>query len=99
MLPKDFWTLTFHEFLCTQKGINDRFELEQRQEWERIRWLACVNLQPHTKKGQNLTPQKLVRFDWEKKKVKTDAKKQRKRAEYINKKYKLLNKKDGTENS
>jgi hypothetical protein len=61
--------------------------------------LACVNLQPHTKKGQNLTPQKLVRFDWEKKKVKTDAKKQRKRAEYINKKYELLNKKDGTENS
>ena len=91
--------MTFHEFLCTQKGINDRLELEQRYEWERVRWLACVILQPHTKKGQNLTPQKLVKFDWEKKKVKTDIEKQRKRAEYISKKYKLLNKDNGTENS
>ena len=50
LLPKDFWDLTFHEFQCMQKGINDRIELEQRWEWERVRWLACVNLQPHTKK-------------------------------------------------
>ena len=99
MLPKDFWNLTFHEFLCTQRGINDRLELEQRYEWERIRWLACAFLQPHTKKGQNLTPQKLVKFDWEKKKRKTNAKKQRQRAEYINKKYELLNKKDGSKES
>ena len=99
MLPKDFWNLTFHEFLCTQRGINDRLELEQRYEWERVRWLACAFLQPHTKKGQNLTPQKLVKFDWEKKKRKTNAKKQRQRAEYINKKYELLNKIDGSEES
>ena len=89
--------MTFHEFLCTQKGINDRLELEQRYEWERVRWLACVILQPHTKKGQNLTPQKLVKFDWEKKQVKNDIEKQRKRAEYISKKYELLNKDNGTE--
>jgi hypothetical protein len=57
--------------------------------------LACVNLQPHTKKGQNLTPQKLVKFDWEKKKRKTDINKQRKRAEYVKKKYELLNKDNG----
>ena len=89
--------MTFHEFLCTQKGINDRLELEQKYEWERVRWLACVILQPHTKKGQNLTPEKLVKFDWEKKKVKTDIEKQRKRAEYISKKYELVNKDNGTE--
>ena len=65
-----------------QKGVNDRLEIEQRFEWERVRWLACVNLQPHTKKGQNLTPDKLMKFDWEKKKVKTDIDKQKKRAEY-----------------
>jgi hypothetical protein len=57
--------------------------------------LACCNLQPHTKKGQSLTPQKLIKFDWEKKEVKTDIDKQRKRAEYIKKKYDLLNKKNG----
>ena len=82
-----------------QKGYNDRAEKEQQWEWERIRWLACVNLQPHTKKGQNLTPQKLMKFEWEKKKVKTDIEKQKKRAEYIKKKYQLLNKDNGTENS
>jgi hypothetical protein len=57
--------------------------------------LACCNLQPHTKKGQSLTPEKLIKFDWEKKEVKTDIDKQRKRAEYIKKKYDLLNKKNG----
>ena len=77
------------------KGVNDRVEKEQQQEWERVRWLACVNLQPHTKKGQNLTPQKLIKFDWEKKKVKTDIEKQKKRAEYVKKKYELLNKDNG----
>ena len=64
-----------------------------------MRWLACVNLQPHTKKGQNLTPQKLVKFDCEKNKRKTDIEKQRKRAEFVNKKYELLNKDNGTEKS
>ena len=64
-----------------------------------MRWLACVYLQPHTKKGQNLTPQKLVKFDWEKKKRKTNINKQRKRAEYVKKKYELLNKDNGEEKS
>ena len=40
-----------------------------------------------------------MKFDWEKKKVKTDIEKQKKRAEYIKKKYQLLNKDNGTENS
>ena len=38
-----------------------------------------------------------IKFDWEKKQVKTDIDKQRKRAEYIKKKYELLNKDNGTE--
>lgn len=99
MLPNDFWSLTFHEFFCIQKGRNDRFEIEQRFEWERVRWLACCNLQPHTKKGQRLTPDKLIKFDWEKSDKNVDVEKQRKRAEYIKKKYELLNKKNGTEKS
>lgn len=62
----------------------------QRFEWERVRWLACINLQPHTKKGQNLTPQKLCKFEWEKTKTEIDTEKQRERANYINKKYDKL---------
>lgn len=89
-MPVEFWNLTFHEFWCIQKGKNDRFEMLQRFEWERVRWLACINLQPHTKKGQNLTPQKLCKFEWEKTKTEIDIEKQRERAKYIKKKYDKL---------
>jgi len=60
--------------------------------------LACCNLQPHTKKGQSLTPDKLIKFEWEKTKKEIDIEQQRKRAEYVKKKYELLNKKNGWEN-
>ena len=52
-------------------------------------------LQPHTKKGQNLTPQKLVKFEWEKGEEIKDVEKQKKQAQYIAKKYDLINKKNG----
>ena len=52
-------------------------------------------LQPHTKKGQNLTPEKLVKFEWEKGEEVKDVEKQRKRAEFIAKKYDVINKKNG----
>tara|TARA_X000001388_G_scaffold40773_1_gene28678 strand:+ start:2500 stop:2808 length:309 start_codon:yes stop_codon:yes gene_type:complete len=91
LLPNDFWTLTFHEFFCIQKGRNDRFEMEQQFEWERVRWLACCNLQPHTKKGQRLTPEKLVKFQWEKSKKEIDLEEQKKKAEYALKKYNKIN--------
>jgi len=52
-------------------------------------------LQPHTKKGQNLTPQKLVKFEWEKGVEIKDVEKQKKQAQYIAKKYDLINKKNG----
>ena len=95
MLPDDFWNLTFHEFFLIQKGRNDVIESKEKREWERVRWLACLMLQPHTKKGQNLTPEKLVKFEWEKGEEVKDVEKQKKRAEYIAKKYDLINKKNG----
>lgn len=39
-----------------------------------------------------------MKFEWEKKKVNTDINKQRKRAEYVKKKYELLNKDNESEN-
>jgi len=57
--------------------------------------LACCNLQPHTKKGQSLTPDKLIKFEWEKTNKEIDIEQQRKRAEYVKKKYELLKKKNG----
>jgi hypothetical protein len=44
-------------------------EQEQRYiaEWERTRWLATMLIQPHAKKGQRITPERLAVFPWEKK--------------------------------
>jgi len=84
-----------HECFCIQKGRNDGFELEQRFEWERVRLLACCNIKPHNKKGKYLTPEKLIKFEWEKTKKEIDIEQQRKRAEYVKKKYELLKKKNG----
>ena len=94
-MPNEFWNLTFHEFFLIQKGRNDVIESKEKREWGRVRWLACLMLQPNTKKGQNLTPEKLVKFEWEKGEEVKDVEKQKKRAEYIAKKYDLINKKNG----
>lgn len=65
-------------------------EIRERTEWERVRWLACVMMQPHKKQGAKLTPTDLVKFEWEKKVVEVDVEQQRKAAEYAKKKYEKL---------
>lgn len=43
--------------------------LEERAEWERLRWAKFVDLQmnPHIKKHQKpKTPREWIRFEWEK---------------------------------
>ena len=89
LLPKEFWSLTFHEFFLLQRGRNEQLEMTERFEWERTRWLACLILQPHKKKNSNLNPTDLVRFEWEKKEEKMDLEKRKKAAEYAVKKYKI----------
>jgi hypothetical protein len=42
LLPKEFWSLTFHEFFLLQRGRNEQLEMKERFEWERTRWLACL---------------------------------------------------------
>jgi hypothetical protein len=70
--------------------------VRERFEWERIRWLACVNMQPHKKKGKDLQPRDLMEFDWEKKRTKPteSPEEQRRRAEYAHKLYEQINKKE-----
>ena len=89
LLPKEFWSLTFHEFFLLQRGRNEQLEMKERFEWERTRWLACLILQPHKKKNSKLNPTDLVRFEWEKKEEKMDLEKRKKAAEYAVKKYKI----------
>lgn len=42
-------------------------ERAEREEWERVRWLASVSLAPHAKKGHSIKPGDLLPFPWEKK--------------------------------
>lgn len=88
-MPDEFWDLTFHEFFLIQRGRNEQFELKERFEWERTRWLACLMLQPHKKKNSKLNPTDLVRFEWEKKHEKISAEKRKQAAMYAAKKYKI----------
>ena len=67
--------------------------MKERFEWERVRWLGCVFLQPHAKKSKRISPKDLIEFEWEKKEFKTKdtLEERRKRAEYAIKLYKQLN--------
>jgi len=58
--------MTFEEFNAAVRGKRKLIESDQREEWERVRWQSAVLLQPHISKGKRLTPQKLLRFPWEK---------------------------------
>ena len=58
--------MTPKTFSFRTEGYWEHFELKEKIEWERIRWLATIMLQPHTKKGRRLKPQDLMKFEWEK---------------------------------
>ena len=89
LLPIEFWNLTFHEFFLLQRGRNEQLETLEKLEWERTRWLACVILQPHRKKGSSLKPTDLVKFEWEKKDTENSYEKRKKQAIYAAKRFKI----------
>lgn len=57
--------MTPRTFYNAMKGMFEKWETTNQAEWERTRWLACVTVNPHTKK--NLQPKDLTVFPWEKK--------------------------------
>lgn len=61
----DFCRLTVEEFESVCKAYTDQQKAKDRADWERIRILAAINVQPHTKK--KITPQRLLPFPWDKK--------------------------------
>lgn len=54
-----------------------------RADWERMRLLACIMIQPNLKRGKKITPEKLLPLPWDKKQTgkgkKLTAAEQRKR--------------------
>jgi len=78
--------MTPEEFTAVEKEWSREKEDEMRGEWERMRMLAVVSIQPHTKR--KITADRLIPLPWDKKKRNDDAPKltpeqRRARMEYM----------------
>ncbi|RRC99048.1 hypothetical protein EII32_08425 [Prevotella sp. OH937_COT-195] len=72
----DFCRLTPIEFEHIYKEFRNRQDAAYKDEWERMRMLAAIVIQPHLKK--KVTPQKLLPLPWE-----STTKKQRGKAQQL----------------
>lgn len=60
---EEFRDLTGEEFAAIATSYEKRQEDAQRGEWERMRLLATIGIQPHIK--DKMTPQRLLPFPWD----------------------------------
>ena len=54
-------------FLNKLDGFIEHEYEKEKQQWERIRWQTWVLMQPHVKSGTMNSPDKFIRFEWDKK--------------------------------
>lgn len=59
----DFLLMTDKEFEAAAAAFYDNEEQKERAEWERMRMLAVMTMQPHTR--QRLNARKLLPFPWD----------------------------------
>ena len=69
---------TPEEFGAVSKAYQEYREAEYRGQWERMRLLATITIQPHVKK--KMTPQALLPFEWDRQKPKAEFVRYAKRA-------------------
>lgn len=55
--------MTPEEFAAANKSFRELEDARERNEWERMRTLATITIQPHTKK--KITAKQLMRFPWD----------------------------------
>lgn len=68
----DFCRLTPDEFNSVFKAYLDQEQSQHKDNWERMRMLACITIQPHVK--NKLTPQKLLPLSWDNRRKSNKAK-------------------------
>ena len=73
MSRKDFCACTPHEFEEAARSFRQWHEAQRHDDWERMRLLACITVQPHVK--GRVTPQGLMPLPWD------DAGRQKKAAD------------------
>lgn len=66
----DFCGLTPQEFEEVCKAYHNQREADYRNDWERMRLLATICIQPHIK--NKITPHKLIPFAWDNQKKRTN---------------------------
>ncbi len=63
MGESEFWDTSFYIFSMRLHAYRKQKEENYINDWERIRWLGSVLLQPHSKR--TLRPRNLIIFPWE----------------------------------
>lgn len=69
----DFCKMDFEEFAAVYKAYAEQRDTDFKDNWQRMRLLATIVIQPHLAKNKKVTPEKLLPFPWDK--PKTSAKK------------------------
>jgi hypothetical protein len=72
----DFCRLGFEEFAAVFKAYADQRDAAYRDRWERMRLLASIVIQPHLAKNAKITPERLLRFPWDKQRQPVEKKKE-----------------------
>lgn len=62
-----FYSLTPREFDNACAGYRRLQEQQMQLQWNQTRMIMWAALAPHQKQGTNLTPEKLLQFEWDKK--------------------------------
>ena len=96
LTPDEFYMMTMRNFINAQNGHKRLYEQNQQAEWERARWMACVIINPHLKRG--ISPDKITTFPWEQNKrnknqIKHDIERLKKESEYDDKVQETIKKK------
>lgn len=66
----DFCKMDFEEFAAVYKAYAEQRDTDFKDEWQRMRLLAAIVIQPHLAKNRKITPEKLLPFPWDKKRTK-----------------------------
>lgn len=62
----DFCKMDFEEFAAVYRAYSEQRNTDFKANWERVRMLATITIQPHLGKNKKMTPEKLLPFPWDK---------------------------------
>ena len=72
MSRSEFYAAELGEVLCVMNSFYQLQEQKEQQDWERIRFLAYVNMKPHDTKKRIKKPADILPFPWESSSISSD---------------------------